>query len=264
MKKIYLFALVMLCSCTSDFMSYEVNDYEDPQSDFEITYIERFYKLTKSSNNSIQLIGYTTVNYSGEEADQVKQIWKEHKSEMASAGYYYVENSSLRVYFPLKNAIVRIDGLKYTADNDGVVVINDNKFNSIKIIARDKTDRSVYTKFKSRIEPESIYRDYNTYVFNMGCRNVSCCDTNKKTSVKGRSESSSGAVACVNNHAPYRNCTEAFPQYARGRCETKYDRCMDYNGVGTDCSGSHLYFVDSDCCVAIAHGECWNEIGMRE
>ena len=35
---------------------------------------------------------------------------------------------------------------------------------------------------------------------------------------------------------------------------------MDYNGFGTDCSGSHLYFIGSDCSVAMKNGHCWNEL----
>lgn len=44
------------------------------------------------------------------------------------------------------------------------------------------------------------------------------------------------------------------------RCVIKYDRCMDYNGFGSDCSGSHNYFLGSDCSKAMAAGHCWNEL----
>lgn len=67
------------------------------------------------------------------------------------------------------------------------------------------------------------------------------------------------AVPCTQNHGGM-NCTAAFPTVSTLRCTTKWDRCMDYNGYGTDCSGSHSYFTGSDCFWAMAQGECWNEI----
>lgn len=35
---------------------------------------------------------------------------------------------------------------------------------------------------------------------------------------------------------------------------------MDYNGFGSDCSGSHNYFLGSDYSKAMAAGHCWNEL----
>ena len=55
------------------------------------------------------------------------------------------------------------------------------------------------------------------------------------------------------------NCTVAF-SLSSANCVIKYDTCMDYNGWGSNCSGSNTYFLGSDCSKAMALGHCWNEV----
>ena len=264
-----MIALVVLMGMVACSSSLYDEDYlpNVSQKEFEERYVSTCSLGTKlSDNNVIRLIGYTSVEYYGEEAETVKKIWAEHKDEIEKAGCYYLEDATLKIYGPLKNAIVYVNGKKYEADDEGKVYIDSNKeVESIKLAGRAQTDRSIYTKFREKIKPSSFYPEQNTFVFNIGYRRPSSCHPEKNPVRKNFSESSSGEnVSCINNHLPFRNCTEAFPQYAQGRCETYYDRCMDYNGWGTNCSGSHSYFVGSDCGVAVSHFECWNEIAMRE
>ncbi|MBQ9201770.1 MAG: hypothetical protein IJ154_05310 [Bacteroidales bacterium] len=258
--------LLGVYSCSSGFYD-EVFSPSDSQKVFEGRYVDTHYLKTKTSTSegeAIYLIGYTSVKYFGEEADSVIKLWDEYRNEIEKAGCYYIEGATARIYLPLKNAIVYINGKKYVGDNEGKVFLDEGKtVESIKLAGRAKTEKSVYTKFRSKIKPSSSIRERNAYFFNLGYRRMSCCHSERTSGKRSLSESSSGDISCVENHLPYRNCTEAFPQYAQGRCETRYDRCMDYNGWGTDCSGSRLYFLNSDCGVAVYNGECWNEIGMR-
>lgn len=101
----------------------------------------------------------------------------------------------------------------------------------------------------------------NTCIFDLSIlssMNKSCCSKTKTSRFKVASEDTGGTVSCLQNHGGI-NCTSAFG-VSSGNCVTKYDRCMDFNGWNTDCSGSHTYFLGSDCSRAMALGHCWNEV----
>lgn len=67
-------------------------------------------------------------------------------------------------------------------------------------------------------------------------------------------------ASCFENHGN-QNCSLAFG-INHGGCGSIYvNYCIDYNGYvsmlgGTDCST----FLFSDCCEALCHGHCWNEV----
>lgn len=131
---------------------------------------------------------------------------------------------------------------------------------ALKICGRDKTSKTVRTTFKKSIKPEKYYSESGALIFNLGERKFCCKNKLIKKRMKTLDEiNGDGKISCTKNHSPSRNCTEAFGCY-QNRCTPLYDRCMDYNGFGTDCSGSHLYFIGSDCSVAMKNGHCWNEL----
>lgn len=258
-----LLLLFLFVSCSKD--GYSVFSKSFPRESvetFERGYLASNSIVTKSLNEErlIHLVGYALIKYNGKAAEQEMRVWEEHKSEIEEAGCYLISGSQARVYFPLSFANVEIDGDIYLADSLGYINVPvEHSIESIKVKGREKSYRCSQVMFAKSMSPVSSYEDMSAFVFYVGERPVSCHESHSKSLTKTRSEEGNGHVACVDNHSPYRNCTEAFPEVATGRCIVMYDRCMDYNGFGTDCSGSG-HFLGSDCCLALAQGKCWEEV----
>ena len=230
---------------------------------FESQYINRITanKTRSEVSNKITLVGYTTIAYHGKDSIFVNKLWDKCKNEIEETGYFLTLNGKVRVYYPLREAIVNINGKKYIADSCGIVCLKDvaSDYN-VKLLGRAKSVKNVETKFCHEFMPEKEYELTNVLVYNFGERKKCCEDKDSAPMMKSSSEHSEDTkVNCIKNHLPNRNCTEAFNCY-QGRCPINYNTCMDYNGFYTDCSGSDVYFVGSDCSVAMALGHCWNEV----
>lgn len=266
------FALpILVCACVDESESlyvesvaYTESEISDKIYQFENDYIEaNQIQMTRSSSTSpIKLIGYTTISYHGEDSIFVNNLWQYAQEEIKESGSFLPLDGKVRVYCSMRDAIVKYNGKTYVADSLGQIYdFPIDKIESIKVCGREKSNHSIYTKFKVKLAPSKIYENQNVLIFDLGIKEKSAPSLIlTKSRVRSRTESSDdGKVSCVKNHLPSRNCTEAF-DCSQGRCTTLFDRCMDYNGFGTDCSGSHLYFLGSDCSVAMASGHCWNEI----
>lgn len=261
-------AMVALVSCVSETDGNNQAVVVEPMSANETAMIENFEKnflqgennkQTRASQGGLHLYGYVTVVYHGEDSAFVNNLWAYYKSEIDSMGHFLVLDGKVRVYFPLSDAIAKLNLSTLYSDSLGCIA-NYQPTNpmSIKITGRTKTEQSVYTRFAQPYTPEKSYQTERALIFNLGERDF-CCSKKSIKRLKVRSENSTdGRVSCMQNHGGV-NCTVAFG-HRSGNCVTKYDRCMDYNGKGSDCSGSHLYFVGSDCSRAMAHGHCWNEV----
>lgn len=236
---------------------------QEKVSKFESSYLSCHSNKTRSGNEDIVLVGYKTVSYHGEDSAFVNTIWEHYKKEIEATNYTLTLDGKVRIYFRMKDAIILIDGTKYVADSIGVVhdvILNSHSV--IEAIGSEKSRQSVKTIFARRYKHEKIYLDQSSIIFNLGER-FSCCAQKKmlkKTLSISEDSSGSGSsnVSCTQNHPGFPNCSKAY-NITTERCMFMPDRCMNYNGYGTDCSGSHLYFVGSDCSVAMALGHCWNE-----
>lgn len=280
MKKLFYLSLALaglsLCGCSSDkFDSQTQMPGKSPidhntslrVKDFEHQFVKRQTQahkqnnLTRSSSSplSTQCFGYVTIAYHGDDSIFVNRLWSYYQDSIAANGHFLTLDGKVRVYFPLREAIVTIGKNTYEADSLGIVHHGETNINTCKIIARKKTGHSIYTKFSSPYAAETVYASEGALIVNLGERNLCAKGMNARRLLKTRSETSGEKVSCTRNHSPYPNCTAAF-NCAQPRCVTKYDRCMDYNGFGTDCSGSSVYFVGSDCSVAMKSGHCWNEV----
>lgn len=160
----------------------------------------------------------------------------------------------------MSNAIVRYNGEKYVADSNGVISSSIFEFDKVSVVGREKTDKTIYTKFGRAYRPKNTFNQERVLVFDLGPRPLDCSKEEHDPERLANGEGGGGGgVSCTQNHGSYPNCTIAY-MIAQPRCVTSYDRCMDYNGFGTDCSGSKLYFLGSDCSVALSMGYCWNEV----
>lgn len=268
MKKIVclLFVLfVVIIACNKEHLdiyfqdnSYKESVLKNKIETFESSYINRKNKTRTNNTKYTTLIGYTTVAYHNEDSIAVNYLWEKFKKEIEANGSFLTLDGKMRVYYPMREAIVEYQGQIYTADSLGQIpYIPIERMDEIKVIGRAKTALTIETKFANKFEATKMYRNDATLIFDMGIRK---CHKEgfKKVTTRMEQGTSGGSVSCTQNHYPHPNCTVAFG-VARERCVTKYDRCMDYNGWGTDCSGSHMYFAGSDCSIAMAQGHCWNE-----
>lgn len=272
MKKFY-FLLLMACivmaitSCSTDYtnnVSKEIRDYRI--DNFERSYIQGLYPNTRANiGANIQLIGYTTILLNTEECSYLKRIIQEDFQMKES---YCVLDSSLRIYYPLRDAIILYEDNKYYgANHSGIIKIPDmSNMYKIKLAGRKKTEKSVETQLYSYLQPDTIYQDSRCIIYDLGIRYRNCEENAKTVVLATPEEQGAQRVTCINNHLPSRNCTEAFPVVATGHCTLLYSTCMDFNGPLGDCSSTtrtKINFPGSDCFYALALGHCWNEVGMK-
>lgn len=266
---------LFLTSCSSkesDMFSFNKNERVEYLSasekeqviEFESKYVSTCCNKTRSQSDGIVLIGYKTVSYHGEDSVYVNKLWDYYRKQIDATGYTLTLDGKVRIYFRMKDAIILVDGKKYIADSTGVIHNVDVNENSVlEAVGSVKSNYSVQTTFAQSYKHEKLYIDQLSVIFDLGERKTCCahCKMIKKTKSASDESSSTGEinVSCIRNHPGFPNCTKAF-NITTERCQFKSDRCMDYNGFGTDCSGSHLYFVGSDCSKAMALFHCWNEL----
>ncbi len=232
-------------------------------NDFELKFANTLKTDSKytSNHNSITLIGYKTLYVPETERESFKELIKNKK--YTSNHHYYAEDGSyMRVYFPLHTAIIEHNGKKYDADENGIILSEDNiNVGNVKVIGRKRSDTVRGTGsnivkgdtifLADKLLSNNLYRSSNTIVYDLGERKIhnGCC-----SSTRG-----DGKISCVENHGG-KNCSEAF-NIDEGRCTFNSDVCMDYNGWFTDCeNGKVSNFPGSDCDYAMGRGHCWNEI----
>lgn len=268
MKKFSQLFLVLLslvsCSKPDLFFSYPNRELTRAEqlkvSAFEKNYIGRITPTetsTKSeSKDSITLIGFKTVAFHGPDSVFVNTLWESYKEEIAAYGSFLTLDGQARIYFPMSEAIVKVNGIKYIADSNGVIALPLSDYERVFVIGRNKTDKSVYTRFRRVYKANESFNNGHILVFDLGFRPLmNEHDPDKLTDGEGGDV----GISCTHNHGSYANCTVAY-MIAQPRCVTDYSRCMDYNGFGTDCSGNKLFFIGSDCSVALSMGYCWNEV----
>jgi len=267
MKKYLFFVLILvsIISCSKEAVS-RVRElsYEEQLSvsGYEKNYIDKLQRTigTKSERqNDVVLIGFKTISFHGPDSVFVNKLWNTYKDEIAAYGSFLPLDGQARIYFPLSNAIVRCNGAKHIADSAGVISCSNIDLEHVSVVGRDKTDKSIFTKFRHPYKPSSVFPQAKVLIFDLGSRPLDDSMHEHNIEKLATSEDGNGKVSCVQNHGSYANCTVAY-MIAQPRCATDYNRCMDYNGFGTDCSGNKIYFLGSDCSVALSMGYCWNEL----
>ena len=254
--------------CSSDFMAFE----------------HEFSKTLSSDNNVVKLIGFKTYTISCCEKEHFMEIANQYGEELKKYNTVFSDDFSFyRIYFALHTAIVEYNGKTYTADEKGLVLIPDLKnISKIKVIGRKRSefvhgtgsniiekDRIILKDaFKQEVK-NGLMTGYsiegNACIFDFHAitsMNESCCSKTlfEVPRLKSRTEVGGTPLhgaSCIENHGGM-NCSDAFGIWG-DNCVTKRDRCMDFNGYNSDCSGSG-YFLGSDCFKAMALFHCWNEL----
>lgn len=265
--------LINSCSNDNDNDINPISNKKESISTFEKNYIRYLYP--ESNNDSIKLIGFKTVYFNKEEAQEIKNAQELYKNELIEINksiYYADDYSFMRVYFPMSDAIVNYNGKTYEASNRGSFItdafVNLKTTSWIQVIGRKASEFVSGTDFNS-IEGNQIllaeklekamkdHNTENTYVFNLGERSFNH-HHNEDGEAINENTTYRSKISCYNNHRK-RNCSTAFGY--NGRCKRVYVKCMDYNGWPAFCGDkSKAGFVGSDCQRAMAKGNCWNEI----
>lgn len=254
--------MAFLISCSED----SVLEMSENIREEKLLFDEKFAATRCVASNAIKLVGYASVSYNDEERKITQIIWEEYRDSINQAGCFFAasDGSVALVYSMLKDAILELDGKMYYADKEGYLKLDYGcRCEKLRVVGANASEFSVKTKLMKPLKAERFDKVTNTLFFYLGERQFACSTCTKKMVISALEDNTQTPIPCTENHKPHSNCTAAFYSLvATGRCVTKWDRCMDYNGWGTDCKGSHLYFVGSDCSFAMGYGHCWNEIGM--
>ena len=122
----------------------------------------------QAGSGEIQLVGYTTVVYHGQDSVMAAQIWSEHKQEIDKLGSVYTRPGMARTYSPLSNAIIEVDGVRYIADNNGIVRgISHRDVKRAILLGRDAGEKSILNEFDKPKLPAAIHKKYNAVIFNL-------------------------------------------------------------------------------------------------
>lgn len=180
MKRLFLLlvlaSVLSFVSCTDSNISFCSHENTEDLVLFEKKIASSYYPSTRSNPDELdyQLIGFTTITFSADKQEVVKNVSTEYSDSLDNMGNVFVakDGSFVRIYYPLRNAIVKIKGKTIVADENGRLPLPpDVNLRKTRIIGREKTERSSYTTFNVKIFPTSQYIDNNVLVFELGDNN---------------------------------------------------------------------------------------------
>jgi hypothetical protein len=112
--------------------------------DDKVSSFEKEYAATLSTDErGIKLIGCKTFEIKPEDRDEFKKNMEAHMDEINKGkNIYFAEDYSYyRMYFALHTAVVDYNGIQYTADEKGVVLIPESdEIGKIKVVGRKKSE----------------------------------------------------------------------------------------------------------------------------
>jgi len=220
----------------------------------------------------VRLIGYRTVRIEPEARPEFNDFFWAHFDVFRALPqhHYDPETGDLRVYFPVRGAVVSTGDQRLEAsEHGGLSLTSEGDLNSLQVFGRRQTTR--VTGGPSTIEdgvillrapvPVEHLAGDDLPVFDFGERQIG---GHHDHGHHDHGQVSGGKVSCHPNHGGM-NCSTAFG-IDQGRCPFNPDVCMDYNGLWTDCKNydqgwkRYRNFIGSDCAIALSMGHCWNEI----
>lgn len=254
---------------------------------FERRYIDSREYTTH--NETIKLIGYKTISVPLHAQQEFSLQYDTHSANEDLDGYlsayYEPDTGSLRVYFPVANALIEHDGELIEANELGEFDVEDIR-GDYHVIGRKKTD-TVHGHEGNIVKDGIVYltkkaapshRHGKVFVYDFGKRNLDDHHLHqhdhhhqKRGEEEGRNDANgeqgedAPTRGCIKNHGGI-NCSDAYKIY-NGRCPFNKKTCMDYNGYFTNCKKNNrvMGFIGSDCFTSVSRGNCWNEmVGAEE
>ncbi|KAL0939743.1 uncharacterized protein CTRU02_206353 [Colletotrichum truncatum] len=239
-------------------------------------------------NNTVKLVGFKRIVMTASQHEDLKLNIRSSPSEWAAftSAYHDPHESTMRVYFPVENALMYHAGSLVEAntfgehphpvlDGDLAVVGRYQTAHVTGVKGNVVRDGVIYLS-----EPAYPVRRYgadsNILVYDFGWREGAHAhghghdhdhdhddhdndndDVGKH--IGPRDEGKGGS--CKQNHGG-RVCSQVY-NINHGRCPRDYSSCIDYNGWPIKSCDNHsnkFAFPGSDCFTAVARGHCWNEI----
>ena len=147
---------------------FSANTEDRSAAEFEENYIKNIASEVRP-DDAMLLVGVSTVVYHGQDSAFVNELWAQHRQEIEKDGNIYIMPGAVRIYAPLSNAIVYCDGVRYVADDNGLVSgITPGRMKNVELVGREATEASRYTEFEKPRKVASSYKKYNVIVFDLG------------------------------------------------------------------------------------------------
>lgn len=136
--------------------------------EFERNYISNLASEVRS-DNALRLVGFSTMSYHDQDSVFVNELWRQYQHEIEKGGNIYTAQGEFRLYYSLANAILSCNGVQYIADGNGIVDgLTIRKKDRVWLMGRVATASSRYTQFEEPIAITSLYKKYNTVIFDLG------------------------------------------------------------------------------------------------
>ena len=268
-QKMKLFTLsIAILGLASTCLSMTLAARDDQIHQFERRYIDTL--SYHHPNHTTKLVGFKKIVMTADEITQLESniAARPHEWDELDMAYYDPLQKTMRVYFPVENALVYHGDKLIEANRMGeyehAMIDGD-----CQVVGRYQTDK--VTGVSANVisdgiiylaEPSPVIRKHdNIHIYDFGWRHGSHNHDHGHGHSK-RGEGSGGS--CFSNHGG-KVCSIAY-NINQGRCtrpKGTIKECIDYNGWPHKNCKKHndkWAFPGSDCFVAVARGHCWNEV----
>jgi len=247
--------------------------------DYQIQEFEKRFLDTidwEHDNHTVKLVGYKKIIMTDAQLGDLEHRIKTYPQEWHdfSAAFYDPRERTMRVYFPVENALVYHGKDLVEATHMGEFPLHDKLHSNCQVVGRYQTEQ-VHGTSGNRIEngivylhepaaPVRVYGDkQNILMYDFGWREGQHAHgddghSHGRSVKRDKGEKKGGS--CRQNHGG-KTCSQVY-KINHGRCPRDYSSCIDYNGWRPNCKNksSKWAFPGSDCYTAVARGHCWNEI----
>lgn len=90
---------------------------------FESSYLKKNCLVQmRAGTKPIKLVGYVTMSFHGEDSVFVNKLWAYYKKDIDKCGSFLVLDGKVRIYFPLREAIVKTNNATVVSDSLGNII----------------------------------------------------------------------------------------------------------------------------------------------
>ena len=238
--------------------------------DYEIDQFERRFLDTvrwEHANHTVKLVGYKKIIMPDDQLEEIESHVAGSLAEWEQFPGTYCDpyERTLRLYFPVENALIYQGDELLEASHLGEYPQHDRLYGDCHVVGRYQTAQ-IHGTAGNRIEGGIVYLAQSTAPVRVygESGNVLMYDFGWREGPHGhgkREEDGHDGGSCRENHGR-KTCSEVY-HINNGRCPRDYSSCIDYNGYLPNCEGKGGYkaFVGSDCWSSVLKGHCWSEVG---
>lgn len=274
-----------LIAATAGFFSYHVSALApvdlSPRGlearEYQISEFEKRFMDTiewEHSNQTVKLVGYKKIIMTDAQLADLEHRMNTYPSEWQAftSALYDPHERTMRVYFPVENALVYHGNNLVEANHMGEFPLHDKLHGDCHVVGRYQTDQVHGTEMniidngivylREPAPPVRVYGErQNILMYDFGWREGAHAHGHDDHSPShGRMKREKKGGSCKQNHGG-KTCSQVY-KINHGRCRRDHSSCIDYNGWRPNCKNKSdkWAFPGSDCYTAVARGHCWNEI----